>query len=476
MTNVQNFGSLGKDFQLKLLSQIIFDRKFGISLTPIINPNYFDDSSCKLLMSLIKQYSIDYPNSIPTQSGLKEMVLSDNRISEADKVYSINIIKELKSKMVLDSENTQKLARNFCKQQEMIKAISDVNKIISSGNFEDYDKIENIIVKAQQKGIVDDNSIEVDHDLDKVLEEDYRNPIPTGIEGLDRTIRGGLAKGELGMFICATGVGKSTILTKIANTAYYNGFNVLQIFFEDKEVDIQRKHCSSLTHLKLNELHLHKESVRDALDNAKINNGKLILKKYPSDSTTVNHIKQQLRILKNKGIKIDMLIVDYVDCLTSDRSNEDYLQGEGAIIRQLESLCGEEDVALWTAVQSNRSGAGTEDIDVSMIQGSFKRAQVGHLIIGIGKTQEQKTLGLATMHIIKSRFGGDGVVFKNMTFRNDTMTFDTEEQSILTTMVAGSDETAEFLDNQKNEIAMKAMLANKEHKEALKRARENNIL
>ena len=474
MTQIQTFGMLGIEFQIKLISQIIYDRNFGITITPIMEVKYFDDAGCKLIVSIIKNYNQKYPNKIPTKSGLKELILADNSIAEQNKVYTINILKELESKSVLDAENTQEMALNFCKQQEMLKAISEVMKIVNQGDFHAYPMIDKIIQKAQEKGVRDDNSVEVDYDLDSVLEEDYRNPIPTGIEGLDNEIRGGLAKGELGMLIMPTGTGKSTLLSKFANTAYKKGYNVLQIFFEDKTKDIQRKHCSSLTHIPLNDLHMHKQVVKDALEQVRVANGKLILKKYPSDSTTVNHIKQQLRLLRNKGITIDMLIVDYVDCLTTNRSEEDALVGEGAVIRQLEALCDEEDIALWTAVQSNRSGAGTDVVEVNMIQGSFKRAQVGHLIISVGKTQEQKQEGLATMTILKSRFGGDGKIFKNMTFQNDTMFFDTTEKTLLSTMALGNEDNAQSIEAQKQQKAFEAMKEIQRQKEAAKLAKEKD--
>ena len=57
----------------------------------------------------------------------------------------------------------------------------------------------------------------------------------------------GLAKGELGVILAPTGVGKTTILTRFANTAFNMGYNVLQIFFEDNPKIIQRKHFTCWT-------------------------------------------------------------------------------------------------------------------------------------------------------------------------------------------------------------------------------------
>ena len=58
--------------------------------------------------------------------------------------------------------------------------------------------------------------------------------------------------------------------------------------------------------------------------------------------------------------------------------------------------------------------------------GSIKKAQVGHVIISVAKTLQQKELKLATMAITKSRIGDDGIVFENCKFDNGMLEIDTE--------------------------------------------------
>jgi hypothetical protein len=58
--------------------------------------------------------------------------------------------------------------------------------------------------------------------------------------------------------------------------------------------------------------------------------------------------------------------------------------------------------------------------------GSIKKAQVGHVIISVAKTLQQKEMKLATIAITKSRIGSDGVVFENCKFDNELIEIDTE--------------------------------------------------
>lgn len=454
MTQIKDFGFLGTDFQLKLISQIICDRTFGLNIVPMLDSKYFENQYCKQIVNIIKDYNEKHNNQLLTLSGVKERILAETK-DAIQRQGCMEVLADVNKRSLQDDESTKELAFDFCKQQAFIKAMKEAEKIVKNGNIDGF-KIEEIFRKAMSATDKNDDSIEITDDLDEALEEDYRKPLPTGIDGLDVEIGGGLAKGELGMLIIPTGVGKTTLLSKFANTAYNNGANVLQIFFEDKKKDIQRKHFSALTRFPLNDLHKYREVVKESVEVAKNNGGRLILKKCPSDSTTILHIKQYIRFLINKGIKIDMLILDYIDCVVPSKLNEDSNANEGTVIRQLESLTAEFDIATWTAAQGNRSSISADVVSTDQIQGSIKRAQVGHIIISVAKTLEQKEHGLATMAILKSRVGGDGKIFQNMVFQNDTMTFDTAESSLIS-QLSFDENKRETIDKMKQEKAIQAL-------------------
>jgi hypothetical protein len=59
--------------------------------------------------------------------------------------------------------------------------------------------------------------------------------------------------------------------------------------------------------------------------------------------------------------------------------------------------------------------------------GSIKKAQVGHVIITVAKSLQQKEMNLATIAITKSRIGKDGVIFENCKFDNGMLEIDTEQ-------------------------------------------------
>jgi replicative DNA helicase len=153
---------------------------------------------------------------------------------------------------------------------------------------------------------------------------------------------------------------------------------------------------------------------------------RLILKKLPSDTLTMLQIKNQLRKMIADGIKLDMIVLDYIDCIVPDKNLGDEWKSEGSVMRGFEAMCHELNLVGWTATQGNRSSISSEVVTTDQMGGSIKKAQVGHVIISVAKTLQQKEMKLATIAITKSRIGDDGIVFENCKFDNGMLEIDTE--------------------------------------------------
>jgi len=421
----KNFDYLGSTFQIQLLNQIIENKEFASSIIDVINSSYFENKYFKIILQMVKEYYGKY-ESCPSFDTLEQIVKSEISQELVAKIV-LDTLKQVKSAPFDGVDFVQEKALKFCKQQELQKAMDKAQKIITEGDFESYDKVEGLVRDALQVGTVEKNLTDIFTGLNTVLEEDYRHPIPMGISGIDRLLKGGLAKGEIGVILAPTGVGKTTILTKIANTAFNMGYNVLQIFFEDNPKIIQRKHFTIWTGIAPDDLSKHKEEVISKVSEIqeKMKN-KLVLKKLASDSLTMSQIKNQVRKLIADGTKIDLIMLDYIDCVLPESTSKDEWKAEGSVMRGFESMCHELNLVGWTATQGNRSSISAEVVTTDQMGGSIKKAQVGHVIITVAKTLQQKEMNLATIAITKSRLGKDGVVFENCKFNNELLEIDTE--------------------------------------------------
>ena len=425
MATNKNFEYLGNTFQLQLLNQIILDKDFSHSIIDVIENNYFENKYFKIIIQMIREYYTKYDHT-PSFETLEQITKSELQQEIASKIV-LDTIKKIKDAPIDGVAFVQEKALKFCKQQELQKVMTKAQKIIDGGEFENYDALEEMVRGALQVGAKDTSSMDVFSNIDQVLDDDYRHPIPMGIPGIDRLLKGGLAKGEIGVILAPTGVGKSTILTKIANHAFNLGNNVLQIFFEDNPKVIQRKHYTLWTKVHPDELSEKRDEViKKVKDIEESTPNKLIMNKLPSDTVTMSQIKNQIRKMVADGNKIDMVLLDYIDCVVPDKNLGDEWKSEGSVMRAFEAMCHEMDLVGWTATQGNRSSISSEVVTTDQMGGSIKKAQVGHVIITVAKTLQQKEMKLATIAITKSRVGDDGVVFENCKFDNAMLDIDTE--------------------------------------------------
>lgn len=414
--NRENFGYLGGDFQVRLIAQLLIDNKFAEAIIDIIDANYFEDQHLKVIMSTIKDAYQDY-NIIPDIGSL-EFRLNDTLTNEFEQKYALAELQNIKKANLNDGLEVQTKGMLFCKQQELKKSVKQIQAIIDKGDISRYHECEEIIKKAINHGDYKDNGENVCDNIEEVLAEDFRKPIPTGIEGLDEIMDGGLARGELGIILAGSGVGKSTMITKLANTAKNLGYNVLQIFFEDNPKVIKRKHISCWSGYDLNDLSLHKTELIELAKRKDSENGVLKLKKFPSDGTTIPIIRQYLRKQIASGFRPDIILLDYIDCIEPSKKVDDVNVGQGNVMRQFESLLDEFGIAGWTATQGNRNSLGAEIVEANQMGGSIKKMQIGHFLVSIAKTLDQKENGTATIAILKSRFGKDGIILSDIVFNN----------------------------------------------------------
>ena len=810
MSDKKNFGYLGNTFQIQLLNNIIIYKDFSNSIIEVIEPNYFDNQYFKIICQMIKEYYSKYEHT-PTFDTLEQLTKSEISSPMAQKSV-LDTLDQVKNVSDEGSIFVQEKSLKFCKQQELQKVMTKAQSIIDKGDFESYDKLEEMVRGALQVGEVDKGTMDVFFNLDEVLDDDFRHPIPLGIPGIDNLLKGGLAKGEIGVFLAPTGTGKAnpisepvltpkgwtkmgdlkvgdkvigsdgkeqyvlgvypqgirpiykvefsdgtfsncdaehlwsvntlnmrtrkvrvkgkntyspnfgykvvktldmvndikkrgrynyrlpvvtpiefeqkevtidpylmglllgdgylnqsnpiistkddelfenishlsehtafteytktnektikvirlksdvakkletyglkgmksnnkfipkdylynsldnrieilrglmdtdgyvakkglvqfttiskqlsedvrelvlslggtvrvktkiptyringekkqgqlaynvtisfandvvpfklmrkvsryykrtkyveqkyvksishthdeeavcikvsnpdclyvtrdyvlthntTFTTKIANHAFNLGYNVLQIFFEDNAKIIQRKHMTLWTGIHPDELSENREEVMAKVKHIQsTRKNKLIMKKLPSDTVTMNQIKTQIRKMMAEGTKIDLLILDYIDCVVPDKNLGDEWKSEGSVMRGFESMCHELDIAGWTATQGSRSSISSDVVTTDQMGGSIKKAQVAHVIITVAKSLQQKEMNLATIAITKSRIGKDGIVFENCKFDNGMLEIDTEQSVTF----LGHEEQKE----EKNRNRIKELLEKKKLKE-----------
>lgn len=447
------FKFLGTDFQEKLITQLLTDRMFANKIVDMMSIEFFEETWRKKIIKIfLDAWQIDETildvNSLTIRAAAT--ITEDVKLKQIEQFLKFDIPKHLSSR---DNEYVQRYALNFCKQQVLKVAVKKIDEIISTGDVDRHHECETILKHALELGHGNDNTIDVCNDPTAVLSDDFRKPIPTGIGGLDEYMDGGLSKGELGVILAPFGVGKTTMVTSMANYAKDAGYNVLQIFFEDNPKVIQRKHYTcwynraNKDQITLNELNANAAAVKELVNFKENQPGVIKLHKFPSDGTTIPIIRQFIKKLTASGFKPDIVFLDYIDCVQPSARFDDQYAGEGNVMRAFETMLSELDIAGWTAVQGNRTSIGAEVVESQMMGGSIKRGQIGHFIVSVAKTLEQKESGTGTLAILKSRFGKDGIIFRDIVFDNGRVVIDLSNSGGRTFLEAKKDKADQNLES-----------------------------
>jgi len=152
--------------------------------------------------------------------------------------------------------------------------------------------------------------------------------------------------------------------------------------------------------------------------------GKIIVKKYDTSACTVTDLDNFITKLEaQKGIKINMVIVDYINIMGIEKgldfTNMLFLKGKH-LAEGLRYLADKHNCCFITATQTDKSVWGANDIDLKSIPESKAIAETADSVWAIIRNSEMKKNNLYRLKILKMRDGehkGEQVRFNfNTTF------------------------------------------------------------
>jgi replicative DNA helicase len=141
--------------------------------------------------------------------------------------------------------------------------------------------------------------------------------------------------------------------------------------------------------------------------------GKLFIKYYPIKTVSANSLKLHAERIQMLGTKIDMMVVDYADILrpsNSDKNSNSYSEA-GGIYEELRAVAGELQIPIWSASQANRSAAEEDIVMAHHAADSYRKIMTADFVMSLSRKTADKVANTARVHIIKNRFGADGMTF-----------------------------------------------------------------
>jgi hypothetical protein len=425
--NNSNFGYLGEEYQLKLLYNIIHDQSFGDKIIPTIQTSYFEHINYRYLFNIVKGYYEKYTIT-PNTDNLSQILRSDvgNTIEKQLATAVLNAINTLKiryesGEVKRDHQYIKDTVWKFIQRQEYGKILQLATQKHENGDLDSAMEIPDLFRQALLVSDNDDMGRNVLDIHDILFSTKRKDVIYFGIPAIDEIV-GGLPKGKLAMAVAGQGVGKSSFLTFIANEAYLQGKNVLHIYFdENNEDDVQKLHLAKFAGIDTKEFvnpHYRQvilDRISDIENSGKL--GKLVLKRFSSDGTTVPKIRNFIdKYQELHGIHFDLLVVDYIDEIECHKPIKDKYEGQAEVAKSLHSMLVDLNMAGWTATQGTKEANDERFLTFAHCGGSVGKLKKAQLVLAIGADQPQREGKRATFTLLKSNISACGHVFNDAYF------------------------------------------------------------
>jgi replicative DNA helicase len=253
---------------------------------------------------------------------------------------------------------------------------------------------------------------------------------------------GGWDISTLNVLMAETNNGKSLWMQNIAVKSADRGHNVLYITLEMSERKVMKRLGAMRLRIPINDydnVSKDTETIKKKIESLKnvggsdlFENkvGKIITKFWAAGTATINDFDGYIQKLRDKkGIKIDLIIVDYITLISPMKGViGDNLYSKGkALAEGLRAMGAKYKIPVITGVQVSKDAWNATDITLEQVPESKAIAETADTFFAIIRTEEMKRQGFYRFKLLKQR---DGDFLKSQIKINLNSTFLTLENDV----------------------------------------------
>lgn len=406
-------------FRGYLIGTLFNDRTLLSSYRQLLKPVYFEDALERLLVRILLEFwdrNKELPDYISWQEFSAHYLaedVDDHGMRDCDELGgpSEALRKVIQSGIRLLREHTGCKMNNylrgrlvdFSKEYESLLVLQRMIELKKNNRLDlkvcvkEFDRVSSIGVDQADIGVefwdtcdnLDDEKIEF---------------IPFGIKGLDVALGGGGVRGEMVGLVAPPKGFKTGTMLNITKNLSMQGFNVAYASGEESDKRLKAKIRSSITGVspeaQRKDPVLAAKLIRAAESSF---DGKIFIKKFKTRQFSAKSIEAWLNAL---GTKIDVLVIDFLDLMRSDRdkSNIDHLE-RVSISEEARELGDVFNCAVLTANKGSKETVEAAIFDAEGIGLAFGKGYVFDSMVGIAMTTDQIQAGELSMFIIYNRYG-----------------------------------------------------------------------
>lgn len=412
MSTLDSIKSYGLGFQTKVISSLLTRKKFLQSINDVIEIDFFDSQATKWIV----EYTLKYHRKYNCPPSIDILHIEVKKIE--NDILQIAVVEQLKesynSSSDSDLEYVEEEFSNFCKNQKLKQALLSSVDLLNESK---YDSIKIIINNALKAGQDKNIGHEYEKDIESRFRDDTRKAIPTPWSELNELTQGGLGSGDLGIIFGNPGGGKSWTLVALGAHALSLGYNVIHYTLELGEDYVGKRYDAYNTKIPFTRLSkLNRKEVELAISK---NLGKLIIKEYSPKRASIFTIENHIHKCIDLEFKPDLILIDYIDLLSSPKKNLDDKGEIDDIYINTKGLAKEINMPIWSVSQVNRDGSRDSVIEGNKSAGSYNKIMISDIVFSLSRLRKDKLEGTGRFHVMKNRYGSDGITY-NIGIDTDT--------------------------------------------------------
>lgn len=408
--------SFTPDFQLEILRFILRDKEGGLVLRRV-KSSYLVLIEHALIFEGISKY-FKKQGKMPSENILKQVIkeLLESKayvdLVTKDDLPSIQkLISNLYHIPLSDSEYIKERIYQFSTYVEM----KNLNDSFDLDNFEQYEeysrKIEKVLQKSKPKK--EDEPLYMIRDVTERQFKRQSEPsvIPCPYRQLnDLTNAGGYPEHSVNVILDKPKAKKTFFMVNLARGYLRMKKSVLYIDTENGRDQIMDRFIQSSINKTKKELYSGEYDKLEAKHLRKLARFgvELVVERVPAMITDVTYIREKIIQLRNQGIDIRVLMVDYAGKLASiSRDREDFERISNVYV-DLQNLAEELHLdIIWTAHHITREGKKHRltRYDENDISGSIAIVRNAQVIMGLNSTEQEEKDNILRAEIVVQRDG-----------------------------------------------------------------------
>lgn len=382
----------GKHEERAIISLAFDQPEFFSSVMSYLKDDYFEQYDTKFVYNIIKYY-YETNEVIISRSMCKDVVLDELTADDPHEEIISLIERESDPREVpILTDKMMEWAKKKAMQQLYNR---ETIESVERGEFED---VERIMEDASKITNIGSKCYVFFNETDKLFDKNEDEKFTSAFQTLDMALnQGGPSTGEVFCWMAPTGKGKSIALVNTGVANIKRGKNVLHVTLEMSFLKTALRYMGCFTDKWIKNRYDQRKEIEKSLASIKATyGGELVIAEYPPEEISVDTIHALLDMLRKlHGIKIDVVIIDYLELLLSRNpayNKDDYIR-QKRVCTEVDRLGKKEKVFVATATQTNRSGNDGQDrestIGLNKVAESYGKTMPLHYVVSINQTKQE---------------------------------------------------------------------------------------